>query len=92
VTEPIPARLLNHLRMKPKLLMASRAGASAVVAVVIAAPHMVAAIAVGATLLALLVFLGIALPAVWSSKPARRRAAAAVLEQILATLRRRGSC
>jgi hypothetical protein len=33
--------------------------------------------------LALLVYIGIALPAVWSAKPARRRAAAAVLRQIL---------
>jgi hypothetical protein len=43
-------------------------------------------IAAGAGLLALLVFLGIALPAVWSSKPARRKAATAVLGQILTTL------
>jgi hypothetical protein len=32
---------------------------------------------------ALLVYVGIALPAVWSDKPARRKAAAAVLRQIL---------
>jgi hypothetical protein len=32
---------------------------------------------------ALLVYVGIALPAVWSTKPARRRAASAVLRQIL---------
>lgn len=37
----------------------------------------------GVMLLQLLVFIGIALPAVWSAKPARRAAAAAVLGQIL---------
>jgi len=30
----------------------------------------------------LLVYIGIALPAVWSAKPARRKAAAAVLRQV----------
>lgn len=34
-------------------------------------------------------FAGVVLPAVWSSSPARRRAAAAVLSQILMTVRRR---
>ena len=34
----------------------------------------------------LLVYLGIALPAVWSAKPARRKAAAAVLGQVLNAL------
>jgi hypothetical protein len=33
--------------------------------------------------LVLLVYLGIALPAVWSAKPARRKAAATVLAQVL---------
>jgi hypothetical protein len=33
--------------------------------------------------LVLPVYIGIALPAVWSAKPARRKAAAAVLQQIL---------
>jgi hypothetical protein len=37
----------------------------------------------GAVALVLLICLGIALPAVWSAKPARRKAAAAVLRQIL---------
>lgn len=37
----------------------------------------------GVGTLALLVYTGIALPAVWSAKPARRKAAAAVLRQIL---------
>ncbi|MFJ5631053.1 hypothetical protein ACIQF5_00240 [Streptomyces goshikiensis] len=34
-------------------------------------------------------FTGVVLPAVWSSHPARRRAAAAVLREILMTVRRR---
>ncbi|MFH8926687.1 hypothetical protein [Streptomyces pristinaespiralis] len=34
-------------------------------------------------------FTGVVLPAVWSSRPARRRAAAAVLREILMTVRRR---
>lgn len=37
----------------------------------------------GAALVILLVYIGIVLPAVWSAKPARRKAAAAVLSQIL---------
>jgi hypothetical protein len=37
----------------------------------------------GVTVLALFVCMGIALPAVWSAKPARRKAAAAVLGQVL---------
>jgi hypothetical protein len=35
--------------------------------------------------LALLVYIGIALPAVWSARPARRKAAATILSQILDT-------
>lgn len=38
--------------------------------------------------LVLLVFLGIALPAVWSARPARRRAATAVLGLVLDALTR----
>ena len=37
----------------------------------------------GLAALALLVYLGIALPAVWSAKAARRKAAADVLRQVL---------
>jgi hypothetical protein len=40
-------------------------------------------------LLALLIYAGIALPAVWSRNPERRKAAASVLRQILNTLSRR---
>jgi len=37
----------------------------------------------GMAALILLVYVGVTLPAVWSAKPARRKAAAAVLRQIL---------
>jgi hypothetical protein len=40
----------------------------------------------GIAALVLLVYIGIALPAVWSAKPARRKAAADVLRQVLNTL------
>jgi hypothetical protein len=42
----------------------------------------------GGAALVLLVYIGIALPAVWSAKPTRRKAAAAVLAQILDTCTR----
>ena len=45
--------------------------------------HLLVILSGGVAALVLLVYLGIALPAVWSSKPARRKAAAAVLRQIL---------
>jgi hypothetical protein len=41
--------------------------------------HMLLEVAISADVLALLVYVGIALPAVWSESPARRRAAADVL-------------
>jgi hypothetical protein len=50
--------------------------------------RMLLILAVGAGMLALLVYVGIALPAVWSAKPARRKAAGEVLRQILASFRR----
>lgn len=37
----------------------------------------------------LLIFFGVVLPAVWSTRPSRRRAAAAVLAQILNSFRGR---
>ena len=45
--------------------------------------HALLILAGAAAGLTLLVYIGIALPAVWSAKPARRRAAAALLRQIL---------
>jgi hypothetical protein len=45
--------------------------------------HVLSILCGGAAGLVLLIYIGIALPAVWSAKPARRKAAAAVLAQIL---------
>jgi len=41
-----------------------------------------------AVIMFILVYAGVMLPAVWSARPARRAAAAAVLQQILDLLRR----
>jgi hypothetical protein len=63
--------------------------ASRVVAVLAAAfpSYLILVIAGGIGVLALLVYVGVVLPAVWSAKPARRKAAVAVLYQILVILR-----
>ncbi len=45
--------------------------------------HVLLILSGGMAALILLVYIGIALPAVWSAKPGRRKAAAAVLQQIL---------
>jgi hypothetical protein len=45
--------------------------------------HMLLILGSGIAALVLLIYIGIALPAIWSAKPARRKAAAAVLRQIL---------
>jgi hypothetical protein len=74
--------------MKIRLLMA-RGASSSVLAALATIPHLMIAVAASAILLALMVFFGVALPAVWSTKPDRRKSAAAVLNQILTTLRRR---
>lgn len=50
--------------------------------------HVLLVVAGSLSVFALLVYVGVVLPAVWSAKPARRKAAAAVLHQILAILRR----
>jgi hypothetical protein len=50
--------------------------------------RLVLLIAVWLIALALLTYAGIALPAIWSASPARRRAAANVLREILRTIRR----
>jgi hypothetical protein len=75
--------------MKLRMLITRGVGVSGMLAAYAAFPSLLAAIAVGVTMLALLVFFGVVLPAVWSSKPTRRKAAATVLGQILGTLRRR---
>lgn len=51
--------------------------------------HVLLILGSGMALLVLLVYAGVALPAVWSADPARRKAAASVLRDILAILRRR---
>lgn len=61
--------------------------AAAVLATAALAAHAFRAIAAGLAVLALLIYLGIALPAVWSAKAARRKAAADVLRQILNVMR-----
>jgi hypothetical protein len=53
-----------------------------------AAPNVLLTVAACVVLLALLVYVGIAMPAVWSAKPSRRLAASAVLGQILEALQR----
>jgi hypothetical protein len=49
--------------------------------------HALLVIAGSLGVLALLIYAGVVLPAVWSAKLSRRKAAAAVLRQILAILR-----
>lgn len=63
----------------------SAPAATAALAVTLPA-HVLLALAGETTALALLVYLGIALPAVWSAMPSRRKAAASVLQQILNAL------
>jgi hypothetical protein len=66
--------------------MIMKASARAVTATALAATlpfHMLLILSGGAAALFLLIYIGIALPAVWSDKPARRKAAAAILHQIL---------
>jgi hypothetical protein len=46
-------------------------------------PHVMLAVFICADVLVLLLYAGIALPAVWSAKPARRKAAAEILRQFL---------
>jgi hypothetical protein len=71
-------------------MLMSVSSSNAVIALTSAFPYHLLLVAVGsASVLALLVYVGVVLPAVWSAKPARRQAAAAVLRQILVTLRRR---
>lgn len=86
MSELVAARSSQHRFMNVRLLMTRGANVVGLLTALTAAPHLLVVIAAGVGLLALLIFLGIALPAVWSSKPARRKAATAVLGQILATL------
>src|SRR5712691_3646798 len=65
------------------MIMKSSAHAIAAALAVTLSAHILLFLAAGAAAATLLVYAGIALPAVWSDKPARRKAAAAVLHQIL---------
>ena len=48
--------------------------------------HVLLILSVGIAAFVLLVYIGIALPAIWSAKPARRKAATPVLLQVLNAL------
>src|SRR5579862_4397392 len=68
-------------------MKASAARVTTAVLAVVVPVHVLLLFLAGAGVLTLLVYGGLALPAVWSAKPARRRAAADVLRKILATFR-----
>jgi hypothetical protein len=60
-----------------------KAPARVIAALTVTLPaHVLLTLSGGVAGLVLLVYTGIALPAVWSAKPARRKAAAVVLRQI----------
>jgi hypothetical protein len=65
-------------------MKASARAIAAIAAVAVTLPaHALLILSGGTAALVLLVYIGIALPAVWSAKAARRKAAAAILRQIL---------
>ncbi len=65
-------------------MRASARAIAAVATVAVTLPaHVLLILSGGMAALVLLVCMGIALPAVWSAKPARRKAAAAVLRLVL---------
>ncbi len=65
-------------------MKASARAIAAIAAVAVTLPaHALLILVSGMAALVLLVYIGIALPAVWSAKPARRKDAAAVLRQVL---------
>ena len=68
-------RILVHMK--------ASARAAATVVTVILPVHVLLVLGSGIAALLLLIYIGIALPAVWSTTPIRRKAAAAVLGQIL---------
>jgi hypothetical protein len=89
---PAPATRLPHCsgvgigRVTPiRILILMNASTRAITAALaVTMPvHAILIISGGIGALALLVYLGIALPAVWSAKSARRKAAAAVLREFL---------
>jgi hypothetical protein len=82
------AHLSQYHPMKLRSMTARGAIASGLIAAFTAVPYLPVVIMAIGFLLASLVFFGVIMPAVWSSKLARRKAAAAILGQILGTLRR----
>jgi hypothetical protein len=63
---------------------ADAAGTGITAALAVTLPvHVLLVLSGGLAALVLLVYIGIALPPVWSAKPTRRKAAAAVLRQLL---------
>jgi hypothetical protein len=80
----------QHWRAAPaRILILMKASARAIAAIATVAVTLPAnsllILSGGMAALVLLVYIGIALPAVWSAKAARRKAAAAVLRQVLNT-------
>lgn len=65
------------------MLMKASARAIAAALAVTLPIHVLLILCSGAAALVLVVYTGIALPAIWSAKPARRKAAAAVLRQVI---------
>jgi hypothetical protein len=63
--------------------MKASARAISAVATVTLPAHVLLILGGGMATLVLLIYMGIALPAIWSVKPERRKAAAAVLRQVL---------
>lgn len=78
----MPVRILILMKASARAITA----ATAVTTVTATLPaHVLLMFGGGMAALVLLVYIGIALPAVWSARPARRKAAAAVLRQVLNT-------
>jgi hypothetical protein len=72
-------------------MKASSRAIAAVSAISVALPaHVLLILSGGIATLVLLVYIGIALPAVWSARPARRKAAADLLRQVLNACTGRG--
>lgn len=69
--------------MPSRIVVSMNASALGIAALATLPVHVLLMLSGAVAGLVLLVYIGIALPAVWSAKPARRKAAAAVLRQIL---------
>jgi hypothetical protein len=65
-------------------MKASARAIAAIAAVAVTLPaHVLLILSGGVSAVVLLICIGVVLPGVWSAKPARRKAAAAVLRQVL---------